>query len=186
MRPNALACLKMFSVHQKSDKIVAVQIQPEQYSAADVIDSAFHRTVHCLCMICVVAFGTCRMQSFIGFFVVGFLKENVGSDSGIMEFSVIFNCRCRDVYIDSADGTVFVFYAVDGLDAFKNIFDRVVYRIFPGFKGKTFVSHVLERNYLTDDFFLCKLFAWNVSVLDVVRTVCAAVDAVVGKIKWRK
>ena len=75
---------------------------------------------------------------------------------------------------------------IDRLDGFKNVFDRVVFRVFARFEEQTLVAEVLQRNHLISDFFLRELLADNVLVLRVIRTVGAGVDAVVRKIKGRE
>ena len=72
--------------------------------------------------------------------MIGLLEKDVGSDSRFMEFSVVLHGGCRDIYIDTADVAVFMMNAVNGVDAFKNVFNRVVYGILAGFNRKTLVA----------------------------------------------
>ena len=75
---------------------------------------------------------------------------------------------------------------VDRVDALEDIFDGVVDGVFAGFDGESLVTHVLQRDNFLTHFFLRQLLAGDVLVLVVVRTVNAAVDAVVGEVKRRE
>ena len=79
-----------------------------------------------------------------------------------------------------------MFDPVDGFDALQHIFDRVVDRILSGLQCKAFVSHILKRDHFAGDLLLRKLFPPDVLVLAVIRTVGAAVHAVVRQIQRRK
>ena len=79
-----------------------------------------------------------------------------------------------------------MFDAVNSLDTVKNIFERVVDRIFAGFNGKTLVSHILQGDDFTPDFFLCHLLSGDVFVPCVIRTVFASIDTVIGQIERGK
>ena len=72
----------------------------------------------------------CWVKLFIAFLVVGFLEQNICSDARFFKLSVIFNSSCRNIYVNTADCTIFVFDTVDCLDTFQDVFDRVIYRVF--------------------------------------------------------
>ena len=126
------------------------------------------------------------MESLIIFLVVSLLKENVGTDTGIFKFTVILNSRCSDIHINPADSSVFVLDRINRFDTVKDIFNGIIYRIFAGFQGKTFMSHILQSNNLIADFLLCEFFTGNRAILHMIRTVNTAVYAVIGKIKRSK
>ena len=96
--------------------------------------------------------------------MVGLLKQDVGSDFGFFQQAVVANRSCSDVDIYTADGAVFVFNTVNGVDGVQIIFHGVVNRIFAGFQGESFVPHVLQGDYLPADIFLGKLLAGDVFV----------------------
>ena len=72
-----------------------------------------------------------------------------------------------------------MFYAVNGLDTFQNIFDGVVHRIFAGFQGQSLMAHILECSNLACYFFLCKFFPCDILITSVIWAVHTAVYAVV-------
>ena len=72
-----------------------------------------------------------------------------------------------------------MFDAVDCVDTFKYIFDRIVYRVLSRLDCKTLVAHILKRDYLVPYFLLSQLYSSDVLVFHMVRTVYAAVYAVV-------
>ncbi len=90
--------------------------------------------------------------------MVGFLEENIGADADLFQFPVIFHGGSGDVHIDPADSAVFMLDGVDGLDAFQNILDGVVDRIFTGLESQTLVAHILQSDDLPLDFLLGQLF----------------------------
>ena len=126
------------------------------------------------------------MKLQIAFFVVSFLKQNVGSDTGFFEQAVIIYGRCGNIDVNAADRAVFMLDAVNGVDRIQIIIHRIVNRIFSGFQRQTLVSHILQGNDFLADFLLCQFFSGDMFIFQVVRTVGAAVDAVVGQIKRRE
>lgn len=50
-----------------------------------------------------------------------------------------------------------MFDAINGLDRFQYVLNRIPQRIFSCFQCQAFVSHVLQGNYLLTDLFLCQL-----------------------------
>ena len=72
---------------------------------------------------------------------------------------VIFHGGGGNVYINAADGAVFMFDGVDGADAFENVIYGIVGRILAGFNGQAFVTHVLQSNDFPAHLFLGQLFA---------------------------
>ena len=76
------------------------------------------------------------MKWQIAFFVVGFLEKNVSTDACFFQLPVVFySCRC-DIYVYTANGPIFMFDAVDGFDAFQNIFDGIVFSDLPLLPGQ--------------------------------------------------
>ncbi|MFR0951049.1 MAG: hypothetical protein ACLSFT_11300 [Ruminococcus callidus] len=67
--------------------------------------------------------------------------------------------------IHPPDCSVFVVNVINGVDAFQNVRDRVVQRVFAGFNGKPLVSHVLQRRDLPNnvlcDSFLREMLFWR-------------------------
>ena len=74
------------------------------------------------------------MQQFVLVFVIGFLEKLVSTDTGFVKFFVIFNRGCRNIDVDTANGTVFVLNGIDRIDAFQNVLDGVVARMFSCFE----------------------------------------------------
>ena len=58
-----------------------------------------------------------------------------------------------------------MFDAVDGVNTFEDIFDRIVHRIFPGLQRQTFVTEILERDHFLTDFFLRQFLSCDMLVL---------------------
>lgn len=136
-------CFQMFSVHQQPHQLVGIIFQPEQNAKSHIVDTASHGTIHCLGVVVVVVFRPGGMELFVTLLVVSFLKENIGADASFFQHVVfLFSGRCN-VDIHTADGTVLVTDVIDGVDALQNVGDRVVQRVFAGFNGESFVSHVL-------------------------------------------
>ena len=125
--------LKMLRVHKKSCKFVLVKLKTEQDTETDIVDSALHCSVMRLRVVCIIVLGTRWVKLQIAFFMIRFLKQNICSDSCILQFSVIFHSCCGDVYVYPAYCTVFVVYAVNSVDAFKNVFYGIVYGVLSRF-----------------------------------------------------
>ena len=176
-------CLKVFCMHEKSGEFITVLIESEENAEADVIDAAFHRSVHSLCVVSVIVLGSCRMKDLIRLFVICFLEEDVCSDSCFVKLSVVLYCSSCDVNVYTSDRAVLMLDRVDRLDALQDVFDRIVYRVLTCFDRKSLVTHVLQCDNLSLDLLLCELNSRNGLVLSVIRAVCASVDAVVGKIQ---
>ena len=176
----------MLGVHQEPRKFVFVQFEPEQHAQPHVVDAALHGAIHCLRVVGVVVLRPGRVQALVTLLVVGLLEEDVGADARVVQFFVVFHRGGGDVDIHAANCAVLVMDAVDGLDAVEDVLDRVVHRVFARLDGEALVPHVLQGRHLADDFLLRQLFARNVLVLQVVGTVDAAVDAVVGEVERRK
>ena len=77
-------------------------------------------------MISVIVLGTCRVELFVAFLVVGFLKQNVRSDSCLFQLAVIVNRCCGNVDIHSSDCAVLVLYRINRLYALQNVLNRVI------------------------------------------------------------
>ena len=69
--------------------------------------------------------------------------------------------------------------AVDRIDAFQYVFDRVVFRIFSRLDGQPFVSHILQSRDFPTDLLLRQLLSADMLVLSMIRAVFTAIDAVV-------
>ena len=186
MRPHAVNRFQMLGMHQQTGKFVTITFQTEQNAQSDIVNSAFHRPIHRFCMIVIIMLRPGRMQFLVTLFMIGFLKQDISADPGFFKLAVIFNRRRRNIDIYAADCTVFVLNAVNRPDTFQNIFNRIIDRILAGLNRQTFVPHVLKRNHFPRHFFLRQLAARNMLVLGMIRTINAAVDAVIGQIQRRK
>ena len=69
-------------------------------------------------MVCVVVLGSGGMQFLITFLMISLLEQNVSSNLSFFQLPVIFYSGSCNIDIDSADGTVFMFDAVDRTDTF--------------------------------------------------------------------
>ena len=120
------------------------------------------------------------MEHLIRCLVVCLLEEDVCTDSCLVELSVVLNSGSSDVNVNTSDSAVLVLDRIDGLDALKDIFDRVIYRVLTCFDGKSLVTHILQCDNLVTDLILCELNSRDSLILSVIRAVDASVDAVVG------
>ena len=170
---------QMLRVHNQTGKFVLIQFQTKQYAKTHIINSCLHCAIHCLGMVIIIVLRTGRMELQIAFFMIGFLEQNVGTDSRFLQLAVIFHRGCGDIHIDAADRAVFVLYGIDRFNAIKNIFDRIIYGVFPCFDCKALMSQILKRNDFGFHFFLRQLFSCNMLVDAVIGAIYAAVDAVV-------
>ena len=91
----------------------------------------------------IVAFGSGGVELFVVLFMVSLLKEDIGSDTCIFQFSVVLHRSGGYVDVHPADCSVFVFDAVYRFDGFENILQRVEYRVFTGFQCQTLMAHIL-------------------------------------------
>ena len=130
-------------------------------------------------MIFIIMFWACRMKFFICFFVISFLKQYICTDSGLVEFFIIFNCCGCNIYIYATDGAIFVFNTVNCFNRIQNILYGVIYRIFTGFNCNTFMSHILECFNFALNLFLGKFYTRNMFIYMVVRTVYTAIYTVI-------
>ena len=186
MWSDALCRLKVLGVHQQPDKIVPVQIQPEQHAATDIVNPAVHRPVHRLGMVGVVALRPCRVQLLVRLFIVGFLEQNICADARLLQAAVIFHGRGGNIHVHTADRAVFMLNRIYRFDAVENVLDRVVHRVFARLDRQPLMPHILQRNHLAADFVLRELFAADGLVFVVVRTVNAAVYAVIRQVQRRE
>ena len=186
MRSHPVNSLQMLGVHKDSRKLIAVFIQPEQNAKSYIINAALHGTVHSFGMISIVMLRSPWVKLLIRFLVIGFLEKNVGADAGIVKLPVIFHGGCSDVYVYPADGAVFVFDGINGLDRFQYVFNGIVDGILSCFQGKTLVALILKSDNFRADFLLGQLFAGDVLVDGMVGTVSTAVYSIVGKVQRRK
>ena len=170
-------------MHQQSHKVVPVGIETEQHSQSHVVDSCLHRSVHSLRMVGIVALRTPRMQFLVILLVVSFLEQDVRTDTGIAQTAVVLYGRGCNVDIHPSDGSVLVLDAVNRLNGFQDVLNRVVYRIFARFQSQALVSHILQGNYLLPDFLLRELLPGDVLVLYMIGAIHATVDAVVGQVQ---
>ena len=179
----AEGCLQVLGVHEKAGELVAVFVQTEEDADAHIVDPSFHGAVHGRRVVVIVVLGPCGVELEITLFVVGLLEEDVGADACLLEKPVVVHGGGGNIDVDPADGAVFMFDAVDGVDAVQVVVHGVVDRVLPRFQGQALVAHVLEGDDLSFDLLLGELLSGNMFVLAVVRTVGAAVDAVVGQIQ---
>ena len=183
MRTDTEFCFKMLGVHKQTCKFVFVKLKPEKNTKTNIVNAAFHSTVHCFRMIFVVVLRSCRMKRKIAFFMVCFLEKNICADFRFFKFAVVFNRCCRNINVNTTDCTIFMVNSVNCLYGIKDIFNRVILRVFTCFDCKTLVSHILKCNNLFFDFFLRKLFTCNMFIAVMIRTVYASVYTIVGKVK---
>ena len=186
VRSAAESVFQMLGVHQDADKVVLVVFQSVQHSAANVVDARFHSTVHRFSVISIIALWSSRMQRFVCFLVISFLEQDVSADSCIFQLLVVFNCCCSNVYVNTTDCAVLVFDAVDCIDAFQDVLDRVHCWMLARFQRQTFVTHVLQSSNFLNNLFLSQFLSLDCFVLSVVRAVNAAVYAVVGQVQRRE
>ena len=122
------------------------------------------------------------MELQIAFLMVSLLEEDIGSDPGFLQFSVIFHRGGRYIDIYPSDSPVFMFNAVDGLNTFQHILDRIVYRILSCLQSQSLMSHILKSDNFLADLLLGQLLSGDMFVLSVIRTVHAAVYTVIRQI----
>ena len=130
--------------------------------------------------------GACGMEFQIAFLMVGLLEQDIGSDPCFFQLPVVLHCGGGNVYIYPANGAVFMFNAVDSLNTFQYIFNRIIHRILSCLQGQSLMSHILKGDNFPADFLLGQFFPWDMFVLGMIWTVDTAVDTVVGKIQRRK
>lgn len=147
----------MLCVHEKPYQLVGIIFQPEQHAQSHIINAASHSTIHGFGVVVVIVLRTGGVKLFIAFLVIGFLKEDIRSDAGFLQHVVFFFRGGGDVDIHPPDCSVFVVNVINGVDAFQNVRDRVVQRVFAGFNGKPLVSHVLQRRDLPNKVLLRQL-----------------------------
>ena len=170
-------------MHEKSRELVAVAVQAEEHSQAQVVDAALERAVHGLGMPVVVMLGSPRMELQVVLLVVRLLEQDVGADLGLLEHAVLVHRGRGDVHVDAADRAVLVLHGVDGADGVEDVLDGVVARILARLDGEALVAHVLQRDDLVADLVLRELDARDGLVDGMVRAVEAAVDAVVREVE---
>ena len=134
-------------------------------------------------MVGVVALGTSGVEFLVVLLVVCLLKEDIRADAGVFQAAVVLHRGGGDIHIDAADGSILVMDAVYGLDRLQDVFYRIIARVFAGFERQTLVPHILQGYDLPSDFLLGELAAGYGLVLGVVRTIYAAVHAIVGEIE---
>jgi len=186
VRTAAFVGFKVFGVHEDADEVILVIVQAEQNSQSNVVDAAFHCAVHSFSVVRVVVLRAGRVKDLIVFLIICLLEQDVGANAGVLQTLVVFYRRGCNVDIDSSDGTVFMLDVVDRVDGFQHVFNWVVDRVFAAFQSKTLVSHVLQGDNFAADLLLSQLLACDMLVLEMIRAVFAAVDAVIGKVQRRK
>ena len=119
-------CLQMLCMHQKPCKLIAVLVQTEQYANTYVINTALHGSVHSFRMITIVMLRSGWVELFIAFLMIGFLEQDIGTNTGFLKLTIIFHSGCRNVYIDTADISIFMMDTVNGFNTLQNILNGVV------------------------------------------------------------
>ena len=119
-------CFQMLRMHQKSCKLIAILVQTEEYADAYVIDTALHGSIHGFRMITIVMLRSGWVELFIAFLMIGFLEQDIGTDTGFLKLTIIFHGGCRNVYIDTADISIFMMDTVNGFNALQNVLNGVV------------------------------------------------------------
>ena len=184
--PDAMDGLQVLRVHQQARELVFIQLQPEQHAQAHVVDAALHGPVVGLGVVGVIVLRPRGMQLQIALLVIGFLEQDVGADARLFQLAVVLHRGGRDVDVDPTDIPVFMVDGVDGLDAVEDVFDGIVHRVLARFDGQALVAHVLQGDHLGADLLLGQLLPGDVLVFQMVGTVEAAVDAVIGEIQRRE
>ena len=151
---DAVYGFKMLRVHQQRGELVAIPFEAEQDTDAHIVDSTLHGPVHRFGMIGIIVLRPRRMELLITLLVIRFLEQNVGPDSGVLEFSVVLDGGCGYIDVDPADRPIPVFDAIYGPDAFQNVFNGIIEGILAGFYGESFMPHVLKSRHFSDDVFL--------------------------------
>ncbi len=80
----------------------------------------------------------------------------------------------------------FVMNAVNGVDAFQHVFNGIVHRILASLQGQALVAHVLQGDDLAGHLLLGQLLSGDVLIFQMIRTVHAAVDAIIGQVQRRE
>ena len=62
VRPDPETGFQMLGMHQQTDEVVTVGLQPEQHADTHIVDTARHGTVHGLGVVSIVAFRSRRMK----------------------------------------------------------------------------------------------------------------------------
>ena len=130
----------------------------------------------------VVTLGACWVQSFIAFFVVGFLEQNVRANFCFFKHAIFIYGSSGNIYVNAPDSAIFMLDGIDGMHAFQDVFNRVVLGVFACFYGKALVAHILQGNYFSANFVLRKLATRYFAVLCMVRAVQTTIHAVIRKI----
>ena len=76
--------------------------------------------------------------------------------------------------------------AINGFNALKDILDGIIHRILASLQRQPLMAHILQRNDLPAYLLLRQLFAGNMLIFQVIRTIDASVDTVIRKIERRK
>ena len=118
--------------------------------------------------------------------MISFLKQYVGAYSRFFKPAVVFNRRRRNIDVDAPYRAVFVLQRINRFNRFEHVLYGVVYGVLAALQRKTLVSHVLKRRDLGGYFLLRQFFARDMLVFGVIRTVNAAVYAIVGQVKRRE
>ena len=176
-------CLQMLCMHKQPGKFVFITFKSKKHSKPHIIYAAFHCPIHSLRMITIIMFWPCRMQLFIAFFIVSFLKKYISSNPCLCKFFIIFYSCSSNIYIHPSYGSIFMVNTVNSLNAFQNIFNRIMKRIFSRFYCKPFMPHILQGNYLFLYLFLSKLLSGYSLIFSMIRTVYTSVYTIVRQIK---
>ena len=173
-------------MHEQPSEFVGIALQAEENAQAHIVDARFHRAVVRFGVVGVVALRSRGMKFLIALFVVGLLKQDIGTDLGFLELAVVLDRGSCDVHVRATDRAVLVLDRVDGLKALEHVLDRIVDRVFAQLDRKALVTLVLQRNHFGGDLFLGELLARDRLVLQMVRAVHAAVHAVIRQVERRE
>ena len=179
VRADAVNRLEVLGVHKQSRELVAVKLESEKYAESYVVDTALHSAIHSLGVVVVVMLGTCGMKLLVALLIICLLEQDIGADTRVVELFVVLDRGGGNIHVYAADSAVLVLDRIDGLDALKDVLNRVVYGIFAGFDSKALMTHILQRDDLCLYLILSQLFAADVLVFIVIWAVNAAVHAVV-------
>ena len=115
--------------------------------------------------------------------MIGFLKEDVRTDTGIPQFTIILHRSGSDVHIHPAYCTVLMLDTVDSLDGLQDIIDRIAHGVFSGFQCQTLMPHILQGNHFLFYLLLREFLAGNSLVLQMIRAIHASIHTVIGQVQ---
>ena len=183
VRADAELGLQVLGMHEQADEVIAVGCQAIKHADAHVVAAAQLGTIHGLGVIAVVALRARGMQCLVVLAVVGFLEEDVGTDTGGLELLVSLDLSRGDVHVQAADLTIAHLGIIDGVNRLQNVLQRVHHGVLAGLESDALVAHLDQSLDLSADLILRQFLARDGLVLGMVGAIDAPVDAIVRQIK---